>query len=607
MRLLFRLEEADKFFTGQEARDTLRNLQTNLFFQLGLTDEKVMVKGMAMLSKQLAGMEVDMLNIVGKYTSGQLGFQGAVSDWRSMASTRYQELFKAGAMASGNSYYAELGLTRQDLAFINRVRRFEERYFKKMLLDIKDPKHLPAKQIPRDAAGKRLSGYRAQKYSYEERSALYAKSAKSVFFNGQVAGGGPNVRIFWRLGPAERHCEVCPVYATNRGGEGYTWKTLPTTPRSGGTPCGIECRCSLEIHPVEAKKAPPGTASRAALNAAGRYGNVYDKTGVKVGGAVQTEAEIIMAQMNKARQMISLTTGEQKAYWITQRRDLNKLLVDMGGTNYRMVPTMSVKDLVAAAKEAQARGGFLLDDFAKLAIGDELTLIRGDFVASGMMRMEGNQMVFTDANGIKLVLDDTKDIVFMLQKESVNFHQNVTAAEKDIIRNYTGDEYGSYKRYFNMSVSGREAFKAKSLINSKIGEEAEVLEKLFGKYKDSTVQTKSIYRGAQVSESMYERISGTYQVGDVIKVGKGVTSWSYDKEVATTFTRGVDYCVRYEIKGGRRITKELSIGQYSDWAEELEVLIADTKFRIVAIETAEVPGSFGMIDEILSVVLKELD
>jgi len=411
-----RLEETEKFMTAASA-DSMRQIQTNIFFQLGLRDEQLMRKGMEMLNKQLALMQKDMLDIVSAYSSNSIGFNDAVAKWKTSSGMHYKELFRAGGMASGNPYYDQLGLTKPDIAYINQVRRFEQRFFKKFLIDIKDPKHLPSKQIPRDAKGKMLPGYKRQQFAYTDRAKMYGDSAKTVFFGGQVAGAGPNVRIFWRLGPAERHCEVCPVYATNKGGEGYTWATLPAFPKDGSTPCQNLCMCSLEIQQPGAQGVQPGTASTDAMMAGGRYGRMFDPTGTPIVGAAQTEVDSIVAQMNKARQMIALTSGEEKLMWIAQRRELNSMLIDIQGKG-RIIPTISVKELVRASGEGLARGGTLVDDFAKLMVGDEVTLIRGDYLQSGLLRMEGNRMVFVDANGVKLVIDDASDIVFRLKSDA---------------------------------------------------------------------------------------------------------------------------------------------------------------------------------------------
>lgn len=411
-----RLEEADKFMTNFEA-DPMRQMQTNVLFQLGLKDEALMKLGFAALNRQLALMQKDMLNIINSFSAGRIGFNDAVKQWRTMSGSHYKELFKAGGMAVGNPFYDKLGLTRPDVAYINRVRRFEERFFKKFLNDIKDPKHLPARKIPRDARGRPLKGYRRQQFSYSNRAKMYANSAKTVFFGGQIAGSGPNTRIFWMLGPAERHCGTCPVYATNRGGRGYTWATLPTTPLAGDTECQMACLCRLEYRQVTGKAfQTPGLGSADAMLSGGRYGRMFDARGTRVGGAAQAEVESVIAQMNKARQMIELSAGEAKLAWIAQRRELNKLLIDMQGKG-RIVPTISVKELMAATKDALVGGGSLVDDFARLLAGDEVALLRSNYFQNGLLRMEGNRLVFIDANGVKLFIDDASDIVFALQRK----------------------------------------------------------------------------------------------------------------------------------------------------------------------------------------------
>jgi len=233
------LQEIEKAFLLNPLEtniDPLMSGQTEIFMNLGLENPKLMAQGFTEYRNIMARFQTDMGNIVSRFQSGTMSYSEAVKSWRTLTKDRYIDMFKAGTKAVGNPYYtdADIGLTRKDLSFINKARRAEAKFFQRFLRDIKDPLH----GAPKGTLGRRIKAH-----DYMNRGGYYAKSAKAQMFNGMVAGAGQNLIIHWKLGtPQGDHCDVCPIYANRQ----WTWKTLPTVPRAGDTPCLFNCYCFVD-------------------------------------------------------------------------------------------------------------------------------------------------------------------------------------------------------------------------------------------------------------------------------------------------------------------------------------------------------------------------
>lgn len=401
------LMESDKAFTGEHARDFIRDSQTNYFFQLGFENKEMMVAAQAAKAQIVASFRTDMLDMMTRFRSGALNYTQVVKQFRASAIDHCKGVFREGARAMGNQFYDELALTRKDLAFINKYVRRETLFFKKFLHDMSvDP-----------------TGRFHRRWPYDKRAGTYADSLNSQYMNGMVAGAGTRVRIEWRLGaPQTDHCDVCPSYANVM----YTWQTLPTVPRGGDTPCLFRCHCYLVFHePGKTKgfspvKGRPGATATGALSYAGRFAAVYDSMGKEMIGGLVDEVEAFYGQMYKARQMMAVTKGTAKMDWIRFRRDVNQTLIDRLGTTYRAVPMVAVKDLlktiIDAQEKALAVGGRLVPDPAwnTLLAETEVMLIRADFASPGKLFLRRGEMWFKNGSGLELRLSLDTDIVYSL-------------------------------------------------------------------------------------------------------------------------------------------------------------------------------------------------
>lgn len=403
------LESYDKVLIGSVERDAIMSGQTDIFFQLGLTNPELMAAGQKEFLGLFSSMKNDMRNLIGEYIK-----DGALNNpvvarrlagkymkqFKSVCGRYYNEMFLSGAKAVGNPYYRDLGQTRKDFAFLAKARRVESRFFKRLLGDIGNPSHVP-------------------RHPYLRRATYYGESGRAQYLNGMVGGAGKQVNIKWMLNmygtPLTEHCDVCPVLA--RGV--YIWENLPTVPRGGDTPCMYRCYCGLQIKP--AKGAPritvPGRGTQEGQYSPNRYGKLYDAEGNLVMGTPLGEIETMYAEMYKARQMIQIKSGAERREWIMRRQSINRDLIDFIKTKgYRTVPTVSVRALIETAKSAQAKGG-LLTTFGKLGIGDEVVFVRANYSGVGILEIRNNRLVFVGSDGQTLMVDDATDVLFVFERK----------------------------------------------------------------------------------------------------------------------------------------------------------------------------------------------
>lgn len=618
------LEQADKAFSGAVARDSIMTAQTGFFFQMGLQNPDLAKAGMAMQAGILNSFKSNMFDVVSKYQAGTANFPQALKQWQTFTREHYRNMFTAGTKAAGNPYYAKLGLTQKDLAFIDKAVRYESRFFKKLLFDMKDPKHLPANQIPRDAAGRMLKGYRVQKFGYlnrignmPSRAEMYAESGQAQFYNGMVAGSSQHLDIYWVLGvPMLDHCDDCPILARRK----WIWKTLPTVPRAGDTACKHRCYCRLEFRPKKTgpKINIPGRATAEAISTLGRHARVFDAQGVEMTGVLQQEVEAIYAKMYKARQMMRVTKGAARMEWIQMRKALNRQLIDrLKVGNYRAVPTISVNNLLSTIDDARnfamMKGGsgntILISD---LFAGDELVFTRGDFSARGVIEIINNQICVRVGVGETFILNQNTDVAFLLKAAprpaspglktsgKLNFQKNITFDEVEALR--TWSEISEIKQYFSLSVIERRIYETRLGVykgldlkmRQQYAEAGKTLEQLFTKYKNG-VSMETLYRGlSDVAKAPYDAMK-SWKPGQTVSVGRGVSSWTTNYQTAVDFSLSVPggRSVQFILKKGRTTTGELPIYAYSEWQDEMEVILNTNRFRVTKVVEHNVPRGWS--------------
>lgn len=98
----------------------------------------------------------------------------------------------------------------------------------------------------------------------DRRVQMYMNAVRGIYEGGRVVGSHPNSLIYWVYNPEAQHCSSC-LYL--RDHSPYTKRTIPTTPRAGGTECLSNCKCHLRIvisDPELVKQAEARSGTRSA-------------------------------------------------------------------------------------------------------------------------------------------------------------------------------------------------------------------------------------------------------------------------------------------------------------------------------------------------------
>ena len=404
-KFIERLEEGDKALSGAVARDPIVAGQTSTLANLQLgKDQALIQRGFSLYNNAMANFKVEMVDLISRFQGGSIDKASARAEWKAITAQHYKQLFKAGAMAAGNPFYDELGITKHDAAFMAKARRLEQQFFDGFLDDINNPNHSPT-------------------HPYLQRAAYYADTGKSQFYNGMINGFGEDVEIHWVLGmPREAHCEVCPIYAMKV----WTWQTIPTVPRAGDTPCLFNCYCDLEFLPRTTATPGmnlrvPGSTSDAAMDSPQRWASAFDEAGQEVFGTTLNQVETLYKQMYKVRQQIHLESNPlARTELIALRKNLNRQLIDyVEARGVRATPAISVSTLLDYADQAAALGGQLFTGaFDGLATGTEVTLLRGNFFTRGVLKRTALGLIVNNGKAA-YTLNQSTDILFILRSPSV--------------------------------------------------------------------------------------------------------------------------------------------------------------------------------------------
>ncbi len=562
------LEKYDKALIGSVNRDAIMAGQTDIFFQLGLTNPELMASGQKAFTSLFANMKSDMRELVNGFLKTGLNNTKAIGSYnttlrkaKGIFNKYYKDMFMTGTNAMGNPYYRDLGMTRKDGAFLNKAIRAEMTHMRRFLRDIMNPAHVP-------------------RHPYTKRAGYYGESSRAQFLNGMVAGAGKNLDIRWQLNmygsPLTDHCDYCPAYARRL----WTWKTLPTVPRGGDTPCLFRCYCGLQFIPK--KGAPritvPGRpVAEGMMRMSGRFAHVYDAQGQMVGGSFQRQIEELYARMYKARQMIDITTGTTQRSWITLRRSLNSEVIKMmKNRGYRITPTVSVRALTETIKSAQALGG-TLRSLTELGIGDEIVFVRGNYSGIGIVSVKKNQIVYQGADGREFVIDDASDLAFVMKRQFIpakNASEAVEWAQENIGANTVGYEN------FNLKVANE--------FNRILKEKIEK----FGLGKFDTVGVR--YGGE--TAIMYSTEEGIFvNIGPASSSSEWGNIWSYNRDFFEAYGKHsnamsrykgkqtLEYCVVHEV--GHQILQKASRiiqEQWNSYFYSLETSYIDNLLSVYA-------------------------
>lgn len=196
----------------------------------------------------------------------------------------------------------------------------------------------------------------------------------------------------------------------------------------------------------------------------------------------------------------------------------------------------------------------------------------------------------------------------------IDFHKNLTEKEKKLIKEWSETEYKNIRSWIGMTPEQRQG-----LLNfyhydqhhqawlTKQMKDAEMFENLFRKYKDG-MSAKTLYRSLyNIKDDLYKSLK-EYKFGEIIKIDRSISSWSYDKKILDKFTHEGRNNIHFILKKGRTIVKELDIEKYSKFAFEKEVLVYEKEMKIIKIEeiVTSVPGRPGLKTNTLKIYMEEI-
>jgi len=321
-----------------------------------------------------------------------------------------------------------------------------------------------------------------------------------------------------------------------------------------------------------------GSATSGAIQAAGRYSQVYDTAGQPIGGELQRQVEQWSAQMNRARQMMSITRGKDRMFWIRQRKEFNRLIIDRcRAGQYRSVPTVSVSALTKTIRSVYAKGGSLVDDFTRLAVGDEVWFVRSDYSSFGVVGMRDGRLVFKSPTGVVLDYVGETDIVFLTKRKFVSA-RSISKARKWAEENVARDAVG----YDNFDLKVANEFNR-------------VLSEKLRLFKLGKLEVAGARFGGDTA-IMYSTEEGIFvNLGPAANYSNFGDSWydarnffnAYGKHQlgATRYKskQMIEYCVTHEI--GHQILQKISSTLYNEWSRyfySLETPYIDNLLSIYA-------------------------
>ena len=197
--------------------------------------------------------------------------------------------------------------------------------------------------------------------------------------------------------------------------------------------------------------------------------------------------------------------------------------------------------------------------------------------------------------------------------ERINFHRNITAEEKTLLKGWSERDYKNTRDWLGSTADER-----KRLLDfynfdrhhqpwiKEMIKKANDFELLFKKYKDG-MHRKAIFRSINdLKDEMYAEFKA-YKKGDILKIDKTITSWTYDSKILPKFTRDGTNNIHFHLKSGRKYTNELDIEKYSHLSWEKEVVLSNTEFKIIEIteKTTPVPNT-KYKTKVLNVFLEEI-
>lgn len=173
-------------------------------------------------------VKFEMLDAIKKYQAGRIKFSQLRYRMEAAVKDSMDELFDVGIWsgAGGDETPRRGNMTAAERRWLSSAKTQELSYLRGFLQEIKRGK---------------VRG------SVERRVEMYADTLYGMMMAARVVSTAPNTVIEWVDKHDGRVCAGCKYM---RDHSPYTKYSLPTSPRSGDTPCVSNCRCTLDLREV---------------------------------------------------------------------------------------------------------------------------------------------------------------------------------------------------------------------------------------------------------------------------------------------------------------------------------------------------------------------
>jgi hypothetical protein len=235
--------------TGTRDNLFLSRLRSTPNYKRNLRSEKS--KGKKQYERLAKEAKTQLRRMIRQYREGDKSFASLQRDSSDFFEHFYSRVWEAGRKSTGlDLFMPDAKPTRKENEWLRSAVREELKYWQSFLEEIQKDQVLFKDEFPDDEL---MLKPPRRRFTVEERLNMYVEGLDGVFENGRVSGM-PDDKLFYWFGPKlgdKGMCKGC-TYIVER--QPFTKNTLPAVPRSGATPCLMNCRHKLVVREATPKE-----------------------------------------------------------------------------------------------------------------------------------------------------------------------------------------------------------------------------------------------------------------------------------------------------------------------------------------------------------------
>jgi hypothetical protein len=240
---------SSKARTGTRDSILLSRLKSSPNYQRNLETRRSQGKDAFNRLKEEARIELH--GLLRRYWDAEISLADVRRDSADFFQHFYTKVWEAGRGASGLDLYMPEALpTRAEAEWLKSAIREELTFWQSFMTEVEKGEAQFADEMdPMDLTLRPP----ARNYTVEERIDMYLAGLEGIYENGRVSAMPSNLLFYW-FGPKPGERGICKgcTYIVER--QPFTKDTLPAVPRTGSTPCLMNCRHKLVVRQASAKE-----------------------------------------------------------------------------------------------------------------------------------------------------------------------------------------------------------------------------------------------------------------------------------------------------------------------------------------------------------------